>query len=71
MNRNFEKTPKKSLRSDAEMETIRTKKGKLHKPTRGKDNWGSLEMYTTPETCKQRHADSVNFSAQRPAWEIR
>lgn len=71
MNRNFVKTPKKSLRDASEMVAIRAKKGKLNKPTRGKDNWGNLEAYTTPETCNQRHADSVNFSNQRQAWEIR
>jgi hypothetical protein len=44
MNRtNFEKTPKKALRDDSEMDAIRTKKGKLHKPARGgRTEWESL-----------------------------
>lgn len=67
---NFVKNARKTLRDDSEMEVIRAKKGKRNKPVRGKDNWGNLDMFTTPESCKQRHADSVHFSTQRPAWEI-
>lgn len=70
MNRNFEKTPKKTLRLESEMEAIRTKKGKLHKPTRGKDNWGKVDMYTTTEGCKQVHETAVRMSVQLPAWEL-
>lgn len=32
---NFVKTTKRAQRDDSEMEAIRTKKGKLNKPTRG------------------------------------
>lgn len=67
---NFEKITRKTLRDDSEMEVIRAKKGKRNKPVRGKDNWGKLEMFTTKENCEKRHADSVKFSPQRPAWEI-
>lgn len=32
---NFVKNTRKTLRDDSEMEVVRAKKGKLHKPTRG------------------------------------
>lgn len=40
---NFEKTARKTLRDDAEMETLRAKKGKRNKPTRTQRNqWETL-----------------------------
>lgn len=70
MNRNFEKTPKKALRPAAEMDTIRAKKGKLHKPTRGKDNWSRVDMYTTTDGCQKVHETAIRMSHQAPAWEL-
>lgn len=40
---NFEKTARKTLRDDAEMETLRAKKGKRNKPVRGnRQEWETL-----------------------------
>lgn len=40
---NFVKTARKTLRDDSEMDAIRVKKGKLHKPVRGgRTEWTPL-----------------------------
>lgn len=40
---NFEKTARKTLRDDSEMEVIRAKKGKRNKPVRGnRQEWETL-----------------------------